>query len=149
MEKMKFDIEINANSEKVWQVLWSMDTYPLWTAAFAPGSTVETDWKKGSKALFSDGKGRGMISRIIENTPNEYMSIQHLGMYDNGVEDFDSDAVKQWAGATENYTLKAIDNKTQLHIDMDISGEDKKMIGYFEKAWPTALNKVKELAEKA
>jgi hypothetical protein len=26
---------------------------PIWTAVFAEGSTAETDWKKGSKALIS------------------------------------------------------------------------------------------------
>ncbi len=143
---MNFKIEINAPREKVWDVLFGEKTYPIWTAPFAEGSNVETDWKKGSRALFSDGSGKGMISKIAENVPNEYMSIEHLGMFDNGKEDFDSPEVKKWAGAKENYTLNDLGGKTELAIDMDMSDDDN-MIAYFNSTWPKALDKVKELAE--
>jgi uncharacterized protein YndB with AHSA1/START domain len=144
---MNFKIEINAPRERVWEILFGEKTYSIWTAPFAEGSTAETDWQKGSKALFHDGSGKGMISRIAENVPNEYMSIEHLGMFDNGKEDFESEEVKKWAGAKENYTLTDLGGKTALVIDMDM-GDDKNMIAYFEKTWPQALDKVKELAEK-
>lgn len=146
---MEFKIEINANSAKVWDVLFGKDTYPLWTAVFSAGSKVETDWKKGSKALFLDSSNRGMVSKIADNIPNKYMSIEHLGMYDNGVEDYDSEEVKSWAGAKENYTLTDEDGKTNLHIfmEMDESEKNKQMIDMFADIWPKALAKVKELAE--
>ena len=41
---MEFNIEINAGREKVWDVLFGEQTYPLWTAAFSEGSKVITDW---------------------------------------------------------------------------------------------------------
>lgn len=146
---MEFNIEINASREKVWDVLFGEKTYPLWTTAFSEGSKVETDWQKGSKALFLDQSNRGMVSRIAENVPNEFMSIEHLGMYDNGVEDFDSAEVKRWAGAKENYTLTDLGGKTNLHIfmEMEESEENKQMIEMFAGMWPKALAKVKELAE--
>jgi hypothetical protein len=110
---------------------------------------VQTDWKKGSKALFLDSSNRGMVSKIAENVPNEFMSIEHLGMYDNGVEDYESEQVKNWAGAKENYTLTDLGGKTDLHIfmEMDESEENKQMIEMFGEMWPKALAKVKELAE--
>jgi uncharacterized protein YndB with AHSA1/START domain len=147
---MEFNIEINASREKVWDVLFGEETYPLWTTAFSEGSKVETDWQKGSKALFIDQSNRGMVSRIAENVPNEYMSIEHLGMYDNGAEDFESEEVKRWAGAKENYTLTDLGGKTNLHIfmEMEESEENKQMIEMFAGMWPKALAKVKELAEK-
>ena len=147
---MDFNIEINATREKVWDVLFGKETYPLWTKAFSENSNVETDWKKGSKALFHDGNNKGMISRIAENVPNEFMSIEHLGMYDNGVEDYESEQVKTWAGAKENYTLTEADGKTNLHIfmQMEESEANKPMINMFADMWPKALAKVKELAEK-
>lgn len=147
---MNFGIEINATREKVWDVLFGKETYPLWTTAFSEGSAVETDWKKGSKALFHDGNNRGMVSRIAENVPNEFMSIEHLGMYDNGVEDYESEHVKMWAGAKENYTLTEANGKTALAIfmEMDESEKNKQMIDMFADMWPKALTKVKELAEK-
>ena len=78
MEKLKFNTTINAPREKVWNALWDEDNYRKWTTVFSEGSTVETDWKKGSKVLFTDGKGSGMVSEIADNIPNEYMSFRHL-----------------------------------------------------------------------
>ncbi|MEJ5994377.1 SRPBCC domain-containing protein [Pedobacter sp. Du54] len=146
---MDFKIEINAPREKVWDVLFGKNTYPIWTKAFAEGSRAETDWKKGSKALFSDGSGKGMISRIADNVPNEFMSIEHLGMFDHGVEDYDSENVKSWAGAKENYTLVDSNGKTDLliYMEMDESEKNKPMIDMFAQMWPKALKSVKELAE--
>jgi hypothetical protein len=86
-----------------------------------------------------------MVSEIADTRPNEYMSFRHLGEVKDGVEDTQSERVKAWAGGTENYTLKNADGKTELLVDMDITEEMK---GYFEKTWPKALDKLKELAEK-
>lgn len=144
MDKLNFKAVINASPEKVWKVLWADDTYRKWTSAFAEGSYAETDWKKGSKVLFLDGEGRGMVSRIAENRPNEYMSIEHLGEVKEGVEDTTSEKVKDWAGAHENYTLKKVNGKTELIVDMDITEEFKEM---FSKMWPVALDNVKRLSE--
>ncbi|TCC87063.1 SRPBCC domain-containing protein [Pedobacter frigiditerrae] len=146
---MEFNIEINASREKVWDVLFGEKTYPLWTSAFGEGSRVETDWQKGSKALFLGSEDSGMVSRIDEAIPNEYMSIEHLGMVTNGIEDYDSAEVKRWAGAKENYTLTDLGGKTHLNIfmEMDESEENKQMIEMFAGMWPKALAKVKELAE--
>ena len=144
MEKLKFKTVINAAPEKIWKVLWDDTTYRKWTSAFSEGSYAETDWKEGSTVLFLDGKGQGMVSRIAENRPNEYMSIEHLGEVKDGVEDTSSDRVKAWAGAHENYTLKKVNGKTELSIDMDITEEFKEM---FSQMWPKALDNVKKLSE--
>jgi len=145
MEKQQFKATIAAPREKIWNILWNKDTYPKWTAVFAEGSKAETDWKNVSKILFVDGTGSGMVSRVENVIPNEYMSIEHLGVVKNGVEDTTSDEVKGWAGAHENYTLKTMKDKTELTIDMDMTDEFKE---YFLKTWPLALEKVKELAER-
>jgi hypothetical protein len=73
------------------------------------------------------------------------MSFEHLGVVKNGVEDTESDSVKGWAGAKENYRLTDINGKTKLLVDMDSTDEFK---DYFLKTWPVALDKVKELSEK-
>lgn len=145
MEKQKFNITINAPREKVWEILWGNETYPAWTAPFAEGSNVQTDWQKGSRVLFTDGSGSGMISEIADKVPNEYMSFRHIGMLNDGVEDLGSDKVKEWAGALENYTLKSAGNGTEVIVDMDIAEKHK---DYFMEAWPKALNKLKEIAEQ-
>lgn len=155
MEKLKFNITIDAPREKVWSVLWDDDTYRAWTAAFHAGSTTVVDskesgytgidWREGSKVLFTDGSGSGMVSTIARNIPNEYMSIRHLGEMNNGVEDTTSEKVAAWAGAMENYTLKAVDGKTELYVESDITEEYKDM---FNQIWPKALENVRRLAEK-
>jgi uncharacterized protein YndB with AHSA1/START domain len=144
MERQQFRISINAPREKVWDVLLGTDTYPQWTAPFAEGSSVKTDWKKGSKTLFLDGQGSGMVSEIAENIPNEFLSIRHLGEIKDGVEDLESEEVKEWAGSLENYTLKAVEGNTELTVDIDINDAFK---DYMLKTWPLALGKVKEMSE--
>ena len=146
MEKINFSATINAPKEKVWKTLWDNESYKNWTSVFAEGSTVETDnWKEGSKILFTDGKGSGMLSKVAANRPNEFMSFEHLGMVKDGVEDTTSDDVKGWAGAIESYTLKQTNGTTELKVEMDINDEYK---DYFLKTWPQAMDKIKELAEK-
>lgn len=140
MEKMHFETSIGAPREKVWKILWDDATYREWTAVFAEGSRAETDWKKGSKVLFTDGKGSGMVSRIADTIPNEFMSFQHLGMVKDGVEDLNNN----WSGALENYTLKGNDGNTKLAVDIDIEESHK---DYFMSTFPKALEKVKALAE--
>lgn len=146
MEKINLSVNINAPKEKVWEILWNDDTYRKWTAAYTEGSHAVTDnWKEGTKVLFLDGKGSGMVSRVAENRPNEYMSFEHLGEVVNGVEDTTSERVKQWSGSKENYTLTQDGSNTELVIDMDITEDFK---DYFLKTTPIALESVKELAEK-
>ena len=145
MQKHEFKTSINAAPEKVWDVLWDDASYRQWTSVFAEGSMVETDWKEGSKVFFLDGKGQGMVAQIAAKRPNEYMSFRHLGMVENGVEDVSSEKVKPWAGAMENYTLRKVDGKTELVVDIDITEDHK---DYFLKTWPQALERVKELSEK-
>lgn len=144
MEKITFNIQIKAPKEKLWKVLWEDESYQNWTAVFSEGSKAETDWQEGSRVLFLDGKGNGMISKIAKNIPFEFMSIEHLGFYENGKEDFESPGVKSWAGALENYTIRPQGDYLDLKIEMDITDEYKE---YFESTWPKALEKVKQLAE--
>ena len=145
MQTQEFKVSINAPREKVWDVLWNDDTYRAWTSVFSEGSHAETDWKKGSKVLFLDGKGSGMVSTVADNVPNELMSFKHLGVMKDGVEDTDSEEVKKWAGAYENYRLRQVDGNTELAVQVDLNDEWK---DYFVDTFPKALNKVKELAEK-
>jgi len=145
MKKLEFSIAINASPEKIWDIIIGKDTYSQWTAPFAEGSTVETDWKKGSKALFLDGKGQGMVSEIVESIPGKFLSIHHLGEVKDGVEDPTTYQGEQWGDALENYTLKEVEGKTVWQVNMDMNEE---YVQYMKDTWPLALAKVKELAEK-
>ena len=149
MEKLRKSVFIDAPRERVWDVMLSDDTYRQWTTAFSPGSHYKGDWSKGSKILFlgpnPDGSGEsGMVSRIRENEPNRYLSIEHLGIVKDGVEDTESAEAKKWAPAFENYTLADRNGGTELTIEMDIEEKEKQT---FETMWGDALSRLKKLAE--
>jgi hypothetical protein len=145
MKRHQFKITLDASREKVWDTLWGDATYPEWTSVFAEGSRAETDWKKGSKVLFLDGNGQGMVSTIADLIPNEFMSFKHLGEVKDGKEDLNAANEKGWAGAVENYTLKSVGGKTELVVDIDI---EKSYEEYFLNAFPKALEKLKALTEE-
>jgi hypothetical protein len=149
MEKMRHTIFINAPREWVWDVMLSQDTYRQWTSAFHPGSYYKGDWSQGSKILFlgpgPEGSGEGgMVSRIHENRLHEFISIEHLGIVHNGVEDTDSDEAKKWAPAYENYTFVGTNGGTELTVEMDIESKEK---ANFDTMWSAALSRLKEIAE--
>ena len=58
MKTQKYEITINATKEKVWEVLWTDETYRKWTSAFSEISSAESDWEEGSRIIFGDGKGK-------------------------------------------------------------------------------------------
>ncbi len=145
---MEFKITINAPKEKVWNTLWEDESYRAWTAVFAEGSRAETDWKKGSKVLFLDGNGSGMVALVADAIPNQFMSIKHMGSVENGVEDTESEEVKKWAGSFENYTLHDLDGQTELHVEMGGANLPDEMENQFKEMWPKALQKLKALAEE-
>ena len=148
-DSMHFEVEINAPVAKVFELMIADETYRDWTSAFHPGSYFKGDWTKGSKILFlgpgQDGKEGGMVARIAENVKNKYISIEHLGLYGDGQEVTSGPEVESFAGATENYSFVDLGEKTLLKVDMEISGEYKEM---FEKIWPKALQRLKEICEQ-
>jgi uncharacterized protein YndB with AHSA1/START domain len=144
MQKINFSTSINASKEKVWKTLWDDSSYRKWTSVFSESSHAVTDWKEGSKVLFLDGKGSGMVSKIEINRPNEHMSFKHMGEVKNGVEDTESDKVKGWAGAMEKYTLKEMDGITELLVELDANDDFR---AYFMETFPKALEQVKLLSE--
>jgi hypothetical protein len=86
-----------------------------------------------------------MVGRIRENIPNKFVSIENVGVVQNGKEIMTGTKLNQWAGALENYTFSANSRDTLLNIDIDVVEEFK---SYFKETWPKALNKLKEICEK-
>lgn len=151
MQKINFKIQINAKREKVWDIMLADATYREWTKSFHPGSYYEGDWSEGSKMLFlgpdeAGKKDGGMVSRIKENREYEFISIEHLGITMDGVEDTTSEEATKWAPAFENYTFTDKDGGTEVSVDMEVASDEYK--GMFEDIWPKALLSLKELAEK-
>ncbi len=149
MKTQNYTVEIEAPKEVVWQVMLSDKTYRIWTEAFCSGSHFVGDWSEGSKMLFlgpdESGKMGGMVSKIKENRSCDVISIEHLGIVNDGVEDTTSDAVLQWKGAIESYTLTDLGDKTKVQVDIDVADEYTEL---FETMWPKALQKLKDVAEQ-
>jgi hypothetical protein len=143
-DRLHFSIHIDAPKQVVWDVMLGDETYRKWTAAFCEGSYYEGSWNQGEHIRFLSPEGEGMSSIIAENRPGEFMSIRHIGVLKNGVEDTDSEQVRKWAPAFENYTLIASNGGTELSIDLDIEPEYEK---FMNEAWPKALATLKSICE--
>lgn len=144
MKRQHFETTIDAPRAKVWETMLAPDSYRAWTAPFAEGSYYDGSWEKGAKIRFLTPSGEGMSSLIADNRPHELISIRHVGIIKDGVEETESDAVRAWAGATENYTLTDADGGTRLEIDLDVAPEYEEMMA---NIWPKALAKLKQLCE--
>lgn len=143
-----FEITIDAPVSHVFKTMISDKTYREWTKVFHPGSYFKGTWEKGSKILFlgpdKEGNEGGLVSRIAENIPNQYISLEHLGMVTHGKEVTTGPEVEAFAGWTENYSFYDLGEKTLLKIDMEGSEAYRDS---FEVSWPKALKILKDLCE--
>jgi len=139
MEKLHFDIQINAEPEKVWSVLWDDFSFRQWTSAFTEGSFYQGNLKENEIIKFLDPQNNGMFSKIVTLIPNQEIKFLHLGEIYNGVE-----APQNWDEATERYILTEDENTTHLQVEIQTSKEFK---SFFEEKFPDALSNVKHLSE--
>lgn len=151
MKRTQYKIDIKAPAATVYKTMLGLEdksTYEAWTAEFNPSSTYEGSWDKGSKILFvgvgEDGQRGGMVSEIAENIPNQFVSIRHLGIVKGDTEITSGEEVENWIGAMENYSFEENNGMTTLTVDIDMV-ED--YIDYFDRAYPKALNKLKQTIE--
>lgn len=149
MERLHFSAVINAPKQKVWETMLNDATYREWTAVFNPGgSFYEGKWETGADMRFygpdQNGVLGGMISKIKEARPYDFVSIQHVGEMSKGQERMYT-TEEQGNGLFENYTLIEKDGATEVLVDLDILAEYKDMMA---DLWPKALEKLKEMAER-
>ena len=152
MQKLQFKVSINAPVNRTYDLMLGLShksSYEQWTALFNPTSSYEGNWEKGSKMLFIgvDEKGEkgGMVSRIVENVPNQFVSIQHYGLYKADQEITEGPEVEKWANGYENYTFEENNITTSVTVDLDIIEE---FLDYMNESYPKALEKLKEICEE-
>lgn len=150
MGTLQYKIDINASAEKVYRTMLELETYKQWTALFNPTSTYEGNWVKGSKMLFvgigENGEKGGMVSEVVENIPNSFVSIRHNGLVKGNEEITTGEEVEKWAGGTERYLYEENDGVTTLTVELT-GLDDENFVAYFNEVYPKALAKLKELAE--
>jgi uncharacterized protein YndB with AHSA1/START domain len=147
-----FEITIDAAPERVCKTMLDTRHYASWTEVFNPHSSFEGSWEKGSSIRFlgvdKDGKVHGMVSRIKENVPGRFVSIEHLGIIQDGVEIYSGPIADEFAGSLENYTFTGDNGQTSLSVDMvSMQNTSPEFVSYFEKTWPQALEKLKSICE--
>lgn len=149
LQTLHFEITIAAAPETVFQKMLQKPGYEQWTKVFSPSSTYEGNWEKGSKIRFlgtdEQGNTGGMVSRIRDLVPNQYVSIEHIGVVQGNNEVTNGPEVDSWAGALENYTLIANVNQTVVKIEIDSTPEFQ---DYLSKTWPKALAELKKICEQ-
>lgn len=125
MRKIQFEHTFNATPEQLWELIVDADHYCFWTSVFTKGSDFIGDWSEGSKIRFiadnPQGIENGMLSEIVEAKWPEFISIRHIGLIMDGVEDYDSPMAKTWTPAFENYRLiKQSDTLCTFSLEQDV-----------------------------
>jgi uncharacterized protein YndB with AHSA1/START domain len=136
VRKLRFRTHINAPVERVWEMMLGPDSYRQWTSAFVEGSYFEGSWDEGATIRFLSPSGDGMVAIIAENRPHERISIRHVGIIAAGVEDRESDQIRAWAPAFENYTFRPVDGGTEVAIEQDVAEDFEQ---HMLDMWPRAL----------
>jgi len=152
MNKLQYKINIKASVNKIYDFMLGISnksTYEQWTAMFNPTSTYEGTWDIGNKILFvgvdEQGEKGGMVSTIVENMPNQFVSIQHYGLLKADKEITTGPDVEKWANGFENYSFQEKDGITSVTVDLDTT-ED--FVDYMNDTYPKALVKLKEICEQ-
>lgn len=145
METLSYEKVINAPLQKVWDVLWSPETYSEWTRFFAAGSQMKSDWKVGGKTYFMGSDNEGMVSTIDSLDEPRQVVFKHLGMVKDGVEDTQSKDIMEWSGVFEKYFLIDLEGKTKLHVEVQV---EKSWKDHINKGFIKGLEIVQNLAEE-
>lgn len=142
--QLRYSVSIRAPRETVWDRMIDDEGYRFWTSAFTAGSHFKGSWEAGAKIRFLDPNGGGMTAVIAESRKPEFISIKHLGYVKDGVDDTESEEVRSWAPAFENYSFRSTAEGTEVSVVMDCT---KDFVEFMEKTWPKALEKLKALCE--
>jgi uncharacterized protein YndB with AHSA1/START domain len=144
IEKLTFEIEINATCETIWSKLWENDNYSIWTAPFCEGSYFTGDLVQGNRVHFLSPSGEGMYSDVAFLIENKLMMFKHVGMVKNLKELPLDEKTETWTGSYENYHLSRISSGTSLRVEVDTVSDFK---SYMEEKFPLALKLLKEICE--
>ena len=144
---LRFQVEIKAPADKVYQKLIDDQGYREWSAVFNPTSHFSGSWEKDSEMLFighdENGVLHGMVSRIKENIPGRLISMEHLRTY--APDESPSVDLNPWAGFMESYHLTEKEGFTVFMVESDSTPD---FADYFLDTWPLALLRLKEICER-
>ena len=136
MKQLEFETQINATPEKVWETLFSEETYPKWT----PGHRFEGNWQVGTMMKFFDKDNNGMYDEVLTNNPQKEMKVKHLGwIYDGEI------SPQGWEDVTVSYLLEPNENGTTLKSEVNSLDE---FVDFYNGYFPSIFQKIKEISEE-
>lgn len=140
MKFLEFEIQINATPEKVWETLFTQDSYKKWASAMNEGTYFEGNWEVGSIMKFLDPQNNGMYNLVTENIRFKVLGMKHLGWILKG-----ELSPQNWEDSTLNYNLEPSENGTLLKGTVNSLDE---FVEFFNSKYPQNFEHIKRLAEE-
>lgn len=140
MKFLEFEILINATPEKVWETLFTQDSYKKWASAMNEGTYFEGNWEVGSIMKFLDPQNNGMYNLVTENIRFKVLGMKHLGWILKG-----ELSPQNWEDSTLNYILEPSENGTLLKGTVNSLDE---FVEFFNSKYPQNFEHIKRLAEE-
>ncbi|KIA83716.1 hypothetical protein OA84_09590 [Kaistella solincola] len=140
MKNLVFEQQINANREKVWEVLFTQDAYGKWSSAMNEGTYFEGDWSEASTMKFLDKSNNGMYNVVEKNNFPQQLSMKHLGWIMDGKPE-----PQDWEDSTVSYFLESNENGTLLTVKVNSLDE---FVDFFRTKYPKNLELIKQLSEE-
>lgn len=140
MKFLEFEIQINATPEKVWETLFTQDSYKKWASAMNEGTYFEGNWEVGSIMKFLDPQNNGMYNLVTENIRFKVLGMKHLGWILKG-----ELSPQNWEDSTLNYILEPSENGTLLKGTVKSLDE---FVEFFNSKYPQNFEHIKRLAEE-
>ena len=140
MKFLEFEIQINATPEKVWETLFTQDSYKKWASAMNEGTYFEGNWEVGSIMKFLDPQNNGMYNLVTENIRFKVLGMKNLGWILKG-----ELSPQNWEDSTLNYILEPSENGTLLKGTVNSLDE---FVEFFNSKYPQNFEHIKRLAEE-
>lgn len=145
IERLKFEIEIEADAATIWKKMWDKESYKIWTTPFCEGSYYTGDLVKGGRIHFMAPDGSGMYSDVLFINEPTNVVFRHIGEIKNNTEQPVDEATELWTGCIEMYHISDVGNgKQKLTAEVDCT---KEHINYMSEKFPLGMEKIKELSE--
>lgn len=145
IKTLEYKILINANSAKVWEMLWQPENYPKWTAPFSEGGFYKTEgFVEGNRIHLLTSKGEGMYSVFDKIIENKFLRFKHLGELKDFEELPIEGEVALWSGCIESYELIELESGTLLVVIVETF---ESYIEHMNKLFPKALEVLKTISE--
>jgi uncharacterized protein YndB with AHSA1/START domain len=144
IERLVFEIEVNATPSVLWHKLWHNGNYTRWTEPFCKGSYIKGKLFSGERVHFLAPSGEGMYSDITFFKENELLVFSHIGIIQDMKELPINSETEKWTGSFETYRLKQNGDITCLKVEVDTTEEYTE---YMKNTFPLALQRLKEITE--